>query len=89
MSKLVMLSKPYGCGGCIGSKRHIEKRGIPVTILDAGTEENIALAASRGHRQAPIFLEYAEDGTIIDSWSGFDPDRLDTFIPAVPEAVAA
>lgn len=89
MSKLVMLSQPVGCGGCIASKRHIKSKGIEATILDASDPVNAALGTSLGHRQAPIFIEYAEDGTVLDSWSGFNPDRLNDFIPSIPEAVAA
>lgn len=85
---LVVLSQSAACVQCNAVKRHVAKKGIEATILDGTTDENRALAKSLGHMQAPVCIEYNEAGEIVDSWSGFNPDRLNQFIPE-PLSLAA
>lgn len=86
---LTILSLPSGCVQCNAVKRHLTKKGIPATILDARAPENMALAAQLGYASAPICIEYDEAGTIVAHWPGFNPDRMNAFIPEEPVALAA
>lgn len=81
MNTLVILSLPSGCVQCDATKRYINKKGIPATILDGSTDENRELGKSLGYMQAPVGIVYNEAGEIVDSWSGFNPGKMDKFIP--------
>lgn len=63
------------CGGCIGTKRWLNKKGIAYTEIPV-TED---IVKSKGLTAAP-FVEIIEKspsgGSLRDSWTGFRPDRL-------------
>lgn len=86
MNTLVVLSQSAACVQCNAVKRFLNTKGIPATVLDATTDENRELAKSLGHMQAPVCIEYDAAGNIVDSWSGFNPDRMREFIPELPVA---
>lgn len=63
------------CGGCIGTKNWLVKKGVEYTEI-AITEE---IAKEKGIQQAPLIevIEHAASGgSFKDSWVGFRPDRL-------------
>lgn len=67
------------CMGCVQTKRHLDRRGIPYTeeaITDA-TREAITYL---GHSSAPVVCVNIAGSE--QMWSGYRPDRLDAIARA-------
>lgn len=75
MNTEVIVYTAPSCGGCIGTKNWLAKKGVEYTEIPV-TEEIIK---AKGLTAAP-FIEIIEKspsgGSLKDSWSGFRPDRL-------------
>lgn len=75
MNTEVIVYTAPSCGGCIGTKNWLAKKGIEYTEIPV-TEEIIK---AKGLTAAP-FIEIIEKsssgGSLRDSWTGFRPDRL-------------
>lgn len=73
-TEVIVYTAP-SCGGCIGTKNWLAKKGVEYTEIPV-TEEIIK---AKGLTAAP-FIEIIEKspsgGSLKDSWSGFRPDRL-------------
>ncbi|GAA2238365.1 glutaredoxin-like protein NrdH [Rarobacter faecitabidus] len=71
------LSKP-ACAQCDASERGMARRGIRPDKRRDMSQDSAALqlAIDLGHRQAPVTIVRESDGTIIDHWSGFRPDKI-------------
>jgi glutaredoxin-like protein NrdH len=81
IAEVKVITRP-SCQPC---KATIRKFGsYDLTIIDSAIEreEALALAAEVGYLAAPIVVVYAEDGTIIDHWTGFNPDRINAVVGA-------
>ena len=71
-----LLSKP-SCVQCSASKRALDKAGLEYTVTDmVETPEALELAKGLGHLQAPVLLVRDSLGTIIDHFSGFQPEKI-------------
>ncbi|ACL42357.1 hypothetical protein Achl_4406 (plasmid) [Pseudarthrobacter chlorophenolicus A6] len=73
---VVVFGKEKGCVQCNAMDRAIAKTDIKVTKVDGTTDENREYCMSLGHTQAPTVVVY-QDGVVIDSWSGFNPGKID------------
>lgn len=65
---VILFTKP-SCGGCIASKRHLDRRGIGYETRSA--IEHQEYLRSLGYMQAPVIV--TED----DHWSGYQPNKID------------
>ncbi len=65
------------CGGCISTKKHLERRGIRYDEVPINADDESLMAAfdELGHTSAPIVCVTTPDGD--EDWSGYRPDRLD------------
>ena len=75
MNTEVIVYTAPSCGGCIGTKNWLAKKGVEYTEIPV-TEEIIK---AKGLTAAP-FIEIIEKspsgGSLKDSWTGFRPGRL-------------
>lgn len=93
-ASLVILSQP-SCVQCGSTYRALDKRGIPYRSYNVSDEADLAnggqefhdVAKELGYMQAPVGLALDEDGKVVDSWSGFRPDKIAEHGPAVRAAV--
>lgn len=87
---VVIYSKAKGCVMCNATDRALDKTDLAYTKVDGTTEENRAFCTALGHMQAPVVVVY-QDGIIIDSFSGFNPGKLDELRndPLVERTVSA
>ncbi|MCC3299459.1 glutaredoxin domain-containing protein [Arthrobacter caoxuetaonis] len=86
LKTISLYSKPTGCQQCIAMKRSLNKTGVEYHVIDATTDEARELLAGLGFMQAPVTLVHDADGNLIDSFSGFRPDKIEAFTedPLVP-----
>ena len=68
---VVVYTKP-ACGGCIGTKRHLDRLGI--TYSEAPIDDIRALATEQGIMAAPVVVAGEQ------MWGGYRPDRIDALI---------
>ena len=80
---ITVISRP-ACSACRATLRWLLRRDVTPRILDA--EEPEAQDLQGSFTTAPIVVVTGHDGTVIERWCGFRPDRLDQ---AVTEGVAA
>lgn len=62
------------CQPCKLTKRHLERRGLDYTELDA--REHADFLTSLGFRASPVVLVVDDNGET-QSWSGFCPELID------------
>lgn len=68
------------CHPCDATKRRAEKKGLPYTDVDLDSEVGLRdTLSSEGFRATPIVKVYADDGSEIDKWSGFQPTKIDKY----------
>jgi glutaredoxin-like protein NrdH len=74
--KVVLYSK-QGCMGCLASEIDLEDKLIPYeeVMIDEDKEAK-ELVQKKGFLQAPVVMVYDDEGSVVDSWSGFRPDRI-------------
>lgn len=93
---LEIYSKP-ACVQCGAAHRKAKKNGI--VFVDARLHEDDEinqnavreLGITLGVASAPLCIVRAADGTIADSWGGFNPTKMDDWadrLPMTPEAAA-
>jgi glutaredoxin-like protein NrdH len=71
----IVVYTQQSCIGCVQTKKHLNKRGIPYTekpIDDYNREDALAY----GYRTAPIVVVTTDTGGFF-SWAGYSPDKLD------------
>lgn len=70
-------SKP-GCVQCTATERHFG--ATPHEVIDVTADENaLATVHALGYRAAPVVVIRDAAGTMLDHWSGFNPDAIDTW----------
>lgn len=87
---LEVYSKP-SCVQCTAMYRKADKLGIVYTKPMMDADELREFGASLGLAQAPVNVVRAADGSIADSWGGFNPLKTDEWaarLPMTPEAAA-
>ena len=62
---------------CGASSRMLQKHEIEYDYLDVGVDADaLEFTKGLGYMQAPVLVIRDQDGGIVDSWSGFNPDKL-------------
>ncbi|WP_052259956.1 glutaredoxin family protein [Pseudarthrobacter phenanthrenivorans] len=91
---LEIYSKP-SCVQCGATHRKAKKNGI--VFVDARLHEDIEinqnavreLGITLGVASAPLCIVRAADGTVADSWGGFNPDKMEEWADRLPMTVEA
>lgn len=63
------------CVQCDATFRKLDGLGVDYKVADATTEENLTYLKDLGYQQAPV-VTVEKDGFMIDSWSGYIPDKV-------------
>jgi len=67
------------CVQCNATKRHLDRIGVDYDVIDVtNSAEDAQYLTDQGFMQAPVVEVRDGDGVVVDSWSGFVPDKLDT-----------
>lgn len=85
-ARVVVYSKPLNvpgipnCQPCIATARKLDQHGIEHEKRDATAPSSLAYLRTEfpEHNQAPVVIVYGENGEILDDWSGYRPDKIDT-----------
>lgn len=75
MNTEVIVYTAPSCGGCIGTKNWLAKKGIEYTEIPV-TEEIIKAKSLTAAPFIEIIEKSPSGGSLKDSWTGFRPDRL-------------
>ena len=61
--------------------KHLDRNETPYVHKDATTEESLSFISGldAGYRAAPVVVVF-EDGVIVDHWSGYNPDAINTLV---------
>ena len=78
-ARLTVYTKP-GCGGCIGTKRTLEKAGVDFEEKDVRDPAHMTEAKATGFLGAPIVVADPALGLDVSEWVGFRPDYLQEVI---------
>lgn len=72
-----VLSKP-ACVQCTQSKKTLDRKGLAFTEIDIIEDAAAYELATTvlGYMAAPVVILRDETGEIVDSWSGFQPDKI-------------
>lgn len=83
MAREVTLYSKEHCVQCTASERKLVELDIKFGHEDATTEENLMFIKSldKGYMRAPI-MTVSENGTIVDHWSGYRPDKIEQLAAA-------
>jgi len=81
VAEVKVITRP-SCQPCKATLRRLGDREITIIDSSIDTAEALSLASSLGYAAAPIVIVYAEDGSIVDHWTGFDPARIDALLGA-------
>lgn len=81
---LTSYSKP-GCVQCNATYRALDKKSMEYSIVDI-SQDALAREFTRGlgFMQAPVLVVTAEDGSIVDKWSGFNPNKIEEWADQLP-----
>lgn len=74
-----LYSKP-NCVQCTQSKKLLDKLGVAYTTLDVMEDETAYnfVVNELGYKAAPVLVVRDSKGNVVNSWSGFQPDNLNT-----------
>lgn len=83
MISVNVYTKP-NCQPCKATKRSLVKLGLSFNeLIIESHPDKVAYMKSRGHMSAP-FVEVIFNGEVVDEWSGFQPDKLNSVIALSP-----
>lgn len=69
-------SKP-ACVQCTSTYRMLDKKGLSYQTVDMTQDEDaLGVMKGLGFQQAPVIVNRDEDGNIVSSWSGFNPEKI-------------
>lgn len=74
------------CMQCLMTTRRFQQYHVPVTLDDITTEKNLDLASRLNHQQAPMVIVTDTDGDTVAHWSGFNPEKIQTYSRAYLDA---
>ena len=85
---ITVYSKPR-CVQCDATKRWLDKRAIPYTLIDI-TESPVDAEAIKalGFQQAPVVIVSTGDPETDLMWSGFEINNLNKYVHTTKEAAA-
>lgn len=72
-------SKPQ-CVQCTHSKTRLQKAGVEYTEIDIMEDESAFqfVTETLKFRSAPVIVVKDSNGEIVDSWAGFNPEKIDS-----------
>lgn len=74
---VTVFTKP-GCVQCNATYRALDKKGIEFTKTDTSQDaEALEYLREAGHMQMPVVEIRDEEGVLQDSWTGFNPDKIE------------
>lgn len=87
---MITLYTTPNCPQCMMTKKFLDRRDITyqVVALETDPAARAYVMDTLGYKAAPVVTVTNKAGTITDHWSGFQPDRLAEYAPAVEEATA-
>lgn len=84
--KVVVFAKPDDfipkCQPCIATKRWLDDRDVEHKVEDATQPWALEYIKSNSKESSAPVVFVIEDESIVDVWSGFRPDKLDTLLTA-------
>lgn len=95
MTTITIYTTP-ACRQCTFTKKWLDNRGIPYSVVDATADDNVAdsiraIAADDGHTgkvQMP-YVQYSTGDPETDfHWFGFHPDNLDKYATTITQKAA-
>lgn len=77
MGTVTVFTKP-SCVQCTATYRALKKDGIPHQSVDLTVDETaLDQMKALGFQQAPVVVHTDADGNVVDSWSGFNPTKIE------------
>ena len=74
----ITLLEKLHCPQCKATERYFNKHGIPYHAEELN-DETLSLARTLKYSSAPVVLVKDKSGALIDSWSGFRPERISNY----------
>lgn len=75
MGTITVFTKP-ACVQCNATYRALNKAGLSYESIDLTVDETaLDKMKALGFQQAPVVMRTDADGNVVDSWSGFRPDK--------------
>lgn len=77
MTTITLYTAP-GCTDCTAAARAMDRRGIPFRppVDVAADAAALDYVKALGHQRVPVTVVTDEDGTVLDHWAGYRPDKL-------------
>jgi glutaredoxin-like protein NrdH len=77
MSKVILFTKPQ-CVQCVQTYKALSARGVEFVSKDvtANTDDFQFVTDTLNYSAAPVVVIYNSVGDIADSWSGFNPEKI-------------
>ena len=73
---VTVYGKP-ACVMCNATNMKLQRLGLEYKYTDVSIDaEALEFTKSLGYMQAPVLVIRDQDGGIADTWSGFNPDKL-------------
>jgi glutaredoxin-like protein NrdH len=76
---ITVYEKP-ACPACAQTKRNLKRNNIPYTGTDITVDDQAYgyIFNDLGYRQAPVIVVRDEDGNVINHWSGYKFEELES-----------
>lgn len=76
-----LYSKPM-CVQCNQSKKTLDKLGLKYVTADVTEDANAYefVTATLGYKAAPVLVIKNEAGEVVNSWSGFQPEKIEALV---------
>lgn len=70
-------SKP-NCVQCTQTKKTLDKQGVEYINIDVTADQKAFefVTSELGHRAAPVVVVKDNNGSVVKSWAGFQPELL-------------
>lgn len=69
------------CVQCNQTKKEFDKLGVEYNTVDASqSEEGYRFITEQlGYKAAPVVVVEDDEGTVVEHWSGFQPEKISLF----------
>ena len=85
---ITVYSKP-NCSQCSATYRTMDKKGVEYRSIDMSQDlDALDEVRALGFQQAPVIV-VKRDGEVIDSWGGFNAEKIAEFAPQTSELAPA
>jgi len=74
---VIVYTKP-ACVQCTATYRALDKKGVSYRSIDISQDEAaLDRLKALGHMQAPVVEHLDDEGSLVDHWTGFRPDKIE------------